>query len=112
MTDPAGNLTTYTYDGNSNLLSQVETDKASGTTRTTTYTYDGLDRRTSETLDDIFVTIFSYDAVGNLIETAGPIQDPSGNPYTKLSTFDGVGRLLTVTDQGGYVTKYAYDAAG
>ncbi|MEZ5976986.1 MAG: DUF6531 domain-containing protein [Planctomycetota bacterium] len=71
VTDAKGNVVTYSYDGNNNVLATVEIDKsdlgAPDETFTTTYVHDALDRLLSETDNLGGVMAWEYDARGNRV---------------------------------------------
>lgn len=98
---------TYTYDGNSNLL--TEKDRR-GVTRT--YTYDALNLRDSTTVSGPF-------GVERMIEKIAEF-DRLGNPrtlvdmYGKTTTleYDGLHRMVKRTLPGDYVEEIDYDANG
>src|SRR5207248_4944245 len=57
------------------------------------------------------VTQYSYDALNRLLETTAPDPDslgPETSPVT-LYGYDAVGNLRTLTDASGRVTRYGYD---
>jgi YD repeat-containing protein len=111
-TDPAGNVTTYTYDEAGNLLRRVDTDKASGTSRTYTYTYDGVGRRTSESVNGTFRSTFEFDRSGNLVSVTGPLTNGQGVLFVETHTYDGANRRTSTTDRAGFTTTFEYDPSG
>ena len=120
-TDPQGNVTSYTYDANHDLLTKTD---PSGTTtyaydtegdptsvtdplgQTTRSTYNTFGEVTSVTDPSNHVTSYAYDANGNLTS----VTDPTG-AVTKV-TYDAKGRVTSVTDPTGGTTTIAYDASG
>ena len=115
----------FTYDGNSNLL--TEEDRR-GVKRT--YAYDDLNYRTSTTVSGPFggqKTVSESEV--NLFGQPVSIRDMYGKSVTlgydglhrlnrrelpggrvEQMTYDGVGNVLTVTDFSGRVTTTSYDA--
>jgi RHS repeat-associated protein len=98
-----GAMTTYSYDGAGNPVSQAvsATDGgAAGTTTTTTYTYNAADQLTSE------------------VQGAPPASDPGASGYpnrTTAYTYDADNDVLSKTVGTGTalaVTDYGYDTAG
>jgi len=120
-TDPNGNTTSYTYDGNGNMLSVTKPDGAvtrytydsagnmTSTTdplgKTTTYTHNNLGQVLTTTDANNRTTTNSYDTNGNLLQTI----DPKG--AKTVYTYDSKGNLLTRTDPLGSITTYTYDSA-
>jgi YD repeat-containing protein len=114
--DPAGNLTTKSYDAVGNLIGQTEyaTALAAGSwsfaspvppvslmdDRTTVYTYDLANRKTGETRQHVVSgaanlrsdvsTSYGYDALGNLTKTT----DALGS--STYSYYDALGRVSAV----------------
>lgn len=122
ITDPDDGVTTFTYNANGNLLTQVD---ALGNTVTLTYNQRGqiltsTDPRGNVTSyaynDDANLQIitdalgnttnFTYDAQGNV----SAIEDRRGN-ITSF-TYDSLNRLITVTNPAGGVSTTTYDAYG
>ena len=120
ITNKAGQVTTYNYDQNGNLLSTTN-----ALNQTTTYTYNAnglLDSMTDPLGHTSHVeydaqgnisahidalnnrTTYEYDAIGRL--TA--VVDPLGRRTT--TTYDALDRTITTTDPSGAVTRFEYDA--
>ncbi|MBI2781170.1 MAG: RHS repeat protein [Chloroflexi bacterium] len=102
VTDPAGVVTSTTYDAAGNAISST------GAGVTTTRTYDGLGRALTETVGGA-TTTHLYDPAGNERQTV----DAAGVTSTRI--FDRAGRLTseTVLDASGQLTSaFAYDRLG
>ncbi len=97
MTDPFGNVTTYTYDDHGNLLSVK----------------DALGRQTSYTYDSYGEKVSSTDPLGNVTQyaytngTLSSVTDPLGRTSTYVS--DLIGRQVSVTTPLGQTTQYRFD---
>ncbi|MEA3212918.1 MAG: hypothetical protein QOE70_5975 [Chthoniobacter sp.] len=89
---------TFTYDGNSNLLTVTEG------TRTLTRTYDALNRVATYRNADNEQLGYSYDANGNLTV----LTYPDGKTVTYA--YDDRDRLISVKDWANRVTTFAWDA--
>ncbi|HEY2176527.1 MAG TPA: RHS repeat-associated core domain-containing protein, partial [Mycobacteriales bacterium] len=100
VTDPAGHVTDYTYDGQGDLAT-VTTHPTSGLNDTTAFVYDRLGRKTCETSPDA---------------TAASVQCPlPGDPRvadTSTWTYNADGDVTSVTDPRGKETDYGYDGDG
>ena len=121
MTDPRGNVTTYTYDGDNlatitNALGQtskITSYNASGLPLsmtdpngiTTTFTYDIRNRLLSRTIDGA-TTAFAYDPAGNLTHITLP--DGAELNYT----YDAAHRVTAVSNNVGDTINYTLDANG
>ncbi len=127
ITDPAGNVTTYTYDANDQLTSVAN---AQGTTQYTYVNGQGIAEEhamASITFPAGTHSYFSYDSQGRLIEQssdngAGAVKyaylSPGG--YTETDANGAVTKVLTnlagqpavVTDPLGNVSRVTYNANG
>lgn len=97
----AGQLTTYGYDRNNNLITTIDP-----LWQIHTNAYDGLNRLI-EQIDPLNgVTRYSYDAQDHLVA----VTDPNGNITTYV--YDGLGDLLEQHSPDTGVTVYNHDAAG
>jgi RHS repeat-associated protein len=100
-TDQLGNGTTFTYDGNRNMLSETD---ALG--HTTYFAYDPDNEQTTVTRADGSVLTTTFDAGGNVIGQT------DGLGRTTSYAFDALNRLVQTTDPLGRQTQYSYDGAG
>lgn len=109
VTEP-GKTTAFTYDAQGRLLTRIETDTVSGSTRTVKNTYNGqglLATRDGPRTDVSDVTIFTYDAQGNLTATTNAL-----GQTTRITAHDAHGRPLTLEDANGAISTLSYDARG
>jgi RHS repeat-associated protein len=122
VTDPRGNVTSYTYDASGTLVTitnalgqvtQITSHDASGrpltivdpNNVTKTMTYDPRGRLTSATIAGATTTI-TYDAAGNVIQVSRP--DGSFLAYA----YDAAHRLIQVSDALEDQIDYTLDALG
>ncbi|MFB7946708.1 LamG-like jellyroll fold domain-containing protein [Kitasatospora phosalacinea] len=116
--DADGNITTYTYDADSEptaVSSPAYTPPGTTATVTSTVTttYDALGRPTASTVDPgglNRVTAYGYDQFGNTAKVTRPAVD--GSTPTTLLGHDLDGELLSETDPTGATTQYTYDDLG
>ncbi len=109
VTDPLGDKTSYTYDGNGNVLTRTDANN-----HTTTYTYDSQGDVLTVTAPDGSVTTYTYDGNGNVLTRT------DANNHTTTYTYDNNGNLSSETGpdpdgsgpQTAPVTSYSYDANG
>ena len=101
MTDPMGNVYTYSYDDNGNRIKTTYSDGSSVSS-----VYDARGRVTSQTDQHGYKTKYAYDGGDRLTG----VTDALGN-VTRY-TYDEVGNLTSVTDANGNVTRYSYDDFG
>jgi YD repeat-containing protein len=106
VTDANGHTTTYTLDGNGNVV--TSTDAVGTVTR---FTYDPMNRVTRVTLprvdmvnnvDTVETTLYAYDKRGLQVTEVHALGDGT------LSVFDGMGNLVQRSDADGFVTTYGY----
>ena len=120
---------TYTYDANSNLLTESDWKGAA-----TTYTYDALNRRLSienrasnsmtysyafnngvrTTITDYAgrVTTEHADKLGRKTKIVHPAVsniDGSSGTYERVMTYDNLENVIAVLDENGNTTSYLYD---
>jgi len=114
-----GQIRSFTYDGNGNLLTQ------SVDSRTTTHEYDPLERLTRITDPASGLTQYGYSAWDELTSVTDPrtlstaytvntfgeaTQLQSPDTGTSTATYDSAGNLKTRTDAKGQLVTYTYDA--
>jgi YD repeat-containing protein len=101
ITDLQGETWTYSYDTAGNLASATD---ALGQTRSFTY---GVDNRLTAMTDAAGnTTSYSYDSSGNLLATTLP------DGATSTSTFNPLGEPITYVNAGGQSISSAYNAHG
>ena len=100
VTDPYGNVTSYSHDQKGNLLSRREPNGA-----TTRYSYDNSGNVILQTDPLGNSTHLTYNSLGQLLTSSGP-QGVTSNSY------DPRGNLLTSTDPAGATTTYEHDNRG
>lgn len=104
-TDKLGNLRSYAYDENGNLLSEkIDTGVKLIVERS--YTYDLADRKITETDSGGNITRFDYDAAGNIIKKTNP--DGISVSYE----YDDHDYLVKELDTKGNATTYQRDKNG
>lgn len=119
--DPAGGVTTMTYDGVGNKISETDPNG-----NRTLFFYDANDRLTQTTNALGDSRIYGYDAVGNLVSLSDELGREIQYRYDVLNrlvettdalnqsasmSYDAVGNKIAETDRNGGVTRYDYDAA-
>ncbi len=122
VTDPAGKVTRFTYDGLGRVLSETETTDTFPAGLTTQYAYDGLGRVVSQTdpattnrvtgAAHTAVTTTVYNVDGQV--TSQTVSDTTGGDAarTESATYNTHGQQDTVTDPAGNVSRYEYDVYG
>jgi RHS repeat-associated protein len=100
MTDGAGNITKFKYDGGGFLLEQTQ---PKGAAYKTTYLYNALGslKRVTDAKGGIWK--FDYDGAQNLTSVKDALD------RTVLYDYDNLDRLRVVTQPQGLVTTYGYD---
>ncbi len=113
-TQPNGSISTYTYDGEGNLLTLVTLNAAEDLLDSFTYVYDdnsiGHKNQISKTeiiqAENIGTTLYEYDIQGRLTKVTNP------NEIINVYTYDDAGNRLSKTstnDDVSVVTNYTYD---
>jgi RHS repeat-associated protein len=123
VTDPAGEVTTYRYDGLGRVTAKTVVSNSYPAGLTTAYTYDGQNQPLTQTdagvTDHVTGAVHtaqttnSYDADGNL--TSVTVADLTGGDAartTKYSYTLAADELASSTNPQGAVTSYAYDGYG
>ncbi|EIO5735577.1 hypothetical protein LQW06_000488 [Listeria monocytogenes] len=97
-----GSTTQNVYDPAGHLMTTI--DQLGFETH---YEYDSiLNQKTKETAPNGAVTSYSYDTLGNLLETTFPDGSTETNVYNSLN------QLIEKTDKNGTKTTYSYDYNG
>ncbi len=129
VTDPMGQITTYTYDafGNLRTVTVPKPDNNTHPTNVTTYTYDANNLYITQVTNALgFITKYQYDTLGRMqweedpllnrttytydaLDRVTQITDPDGNVSSMV--YDAVGNVTSQTNARGFVTNYTYDAA-
>jgi len=111
-TDPEGDIGSFAYDGNNNVIQKIEMEKSQKAgvateTFTTTYQYDSLDRLTRNSDNCFNTNRYAYDSRSNLTHATDAKADgtvgcpsavnPQGNSVRYV--YDGINRRLqTIRD--------------
>jgi YD repeat-containing protein len=122
LPDPSGGsdtlTTSYTLDGNGNVIAVTTPGINTAASLTTDYVFDNLNRKIEEIQPDPATgttsatdrncprTTWDYDQNGNLVSTT----DPNGN--VTAYAYNLAGRQTQVTDALGDTTTTVYDAVG
>ncbi|QRP49086.1 DNRLRE domain-containing protein [Amycolatopsis sp. FDAARGOS 1241] len=113
--DPDGNITTSTYDADSELLgvsrpAYTPPGSATSITPLTQYTYYPLGQPASTTDPLGRTTSYTLDQLGNRVTTTQPAVD--GTTPVSYATYDTDGEQLSATDPTGAQTQATYDELG
>jgi YD repeat-containing protein len=128
VTDPKGNNTSFTYDGNGNLLSLTDS-----LNHATSWTYDTMDRPLTRTDPLLRQESYVYDLNGNLASSTdrkGQVTSVTYDPLNRVSlvgyntqvnggnttyestisyTYDAGNRMTQAVDTAGGTISEAYD---
>ncbi|WFE38937.1 LamG-like jellyroll fold domain-containing protein [Micromonospora sp. WMMD998] len=122
ITDPAGLVTEFTYDGLGRTLTKTVKAEAPLGDLTTTYVYDAAGQVVEQTDPPVLNqvtgavhtarTTTTYDADGNV--TNRTVEDTTGgdSPRATSSDYDTHGRMVKSVEPDGAVTLFAYDDYG
>ncbi|GAA4235731.1 hypothetical protein GCM10022254_43610 [Actinomadura meridiana] len=122
VTDAAGKVTRFTYDGLGQLLTATEVTDAYPTGLTTSYTYGDLGQVLTQTDPPVTNrvtgavhtsrTTTEYNADGEVTSTT--VSDLTGGdaPRGTSTAYNSHGQVESRTDPLGRVTEYTYDAYG
>jgi YD repeat-containing protein len=122
VTDAAGKLTRFTYDGLGRVLTETAVTDSYPNGLTTTYAYDGMGRVVSQTDPTVTnrvtgavhtpATTTVYNVDGQV--TSQTISDSTGGDAsrTESATYNARGQQDSATDAAGKVSRYEYDAYG
>ncbi|WP_406642519.1 DNRLRE domain-containing protein [Amycolatopsis sp. WGS_07] len=115
VSDPDGNITTSTYDADSELLGVSQpayTPPGSTTSITplTKYSYNPLGQQTSTTDPLGHTTSYTLDQLGDRVTTTQPAV--GGTTPVSRATYDTDGEQLSATDPTGAQTQATYDELG
>lgn len=107
--DPNGHVTTATYDGRGNKLTQKDP-----LNRTTTWTYNALNQPLTVTDPLNVTTTMTYDAAGNLLTRSRPL---TGTAQTQQTTYTygdpgHPGDVTSTTDPNGNAWAFGHDGFG
>ncbi len=112
-TPTGAGVTTYAYDGNSNMTTMVDNNGAS-TQATTSLTYDGNSNLLSETDDNGNTVSYQYDDAGNetciaysVVANSSCNSAPSSTNTVVDRAYDSSGRLTSTTDWLGNTIGYS-----
>ena len=104
ITDPGGNVSTFTHDA---LYRETSITLPFGSTGSTTaYEYDTFGNKIKETDALGNITNFEYNAQNKLIKTT------FADGTVKSATYSAAGLVLSETDELGNITSHEYDLAG
>ena len=122
QTDQYGHPRDIKYDANNNVIGQKLVQNGNLLDQSSAI-FDVADRRTSSTNSGGFTSYYTYDEVGNVVQTTNPDNytigfeydgnsniikafDAEGNAVTR--TYDLTGKVRTETDPNGNTTTYEY----
>lgn len=110
VTDPKGQVTTFTYALDDALLARVYTNEA-GPTADVSFSYDTVYPRVATMVDGIGTTAYSYTAVGQPGAGAVASIDGPRTNDTLTYTYDELGRVVSRA-LNGVAVSWVFDALG
>ena len=108
VTDPLGNVTSYTYYSNGNIWTITQTISATES-KTTTFTYNSYNKPLTITDPEGNVTTFTYTTDGKV--NLYSIEDYLGNT-TYFEQYDSYGQVKKIRDANNKYTDITYDTYG
>lgn len=115
LTDPNGNVTTYTVDGSGNTTTITRPTVTSPASQSITesFTFDSTGRLTSATDGEGRVTDFVYYTTGSSTGWLKEVvRDPGTLALTTEIQYDTWGHVVSVTDPRGHATTFDVDDEG
>ncbi|MEV0730194.1 LamG-like jellyroll fold domain-containing protein [Polymorphospora sp. NPDC050346] len=122
VTEPAGKVIRYTFDGLGRLLTETEITDTFPAGLTTTYTYDALGRMVTETEPAVTNrvtgavhtarTTLGYDVDGNVVGRTTADTTGGDAARTETYTYNAHGQETTYTSAAGATTTFEYDPHG
>jgi uncharacterized protein (TIGR03437 family) len=110
-TDDIGITSTYSYDGNNNVMS-VSQPLNTSTTARTSYTYNSFGEVLTMTDPLGNVTTNNYDGHGNLLSVTTPAADSHTAASVTQFQYDTKGELTQITDPLNHLTTLTYNSVG
>ncbi|WP_350276525.1 LamG-like jellyroll fold domain-containing protein [Kribbella sp. HUAS MG21] len=122
VTDPAGLVTKFAYDGLGRAVSKTEISSGYPAGLVTKVAYDKLGRITRQTdpattnrvtgVVHTAVTTTAYNEDGQILQQT--VSDATGGdqPRTLKNSYDALGHVATATDAGGNLSTFGYDLYG
>ncbi|MGW0432571.1 LamG-like jellyroll fold domain-containing protein [Micromonospora sp. NPDC003197] len=122
VTDPAGKIVRYAYDGLGRVLTETEITEEFPAGLVTSYTYDRLGRQLTETEPAVTNrvtgavhtarTTTGYDHDGNVLTETTTDLTGGDASRTESHVYNGYGQETSVTNALGSTTRFEYDAYG
>jgi len=91
----------YKYDGNGNILKELDT-----------LGYNSVTGTTDEKINNGYGTVYKYNLINKPITVLDPVAYDNRQSYTIKYEYDTLGRKISETKANGVKTNYYYDHAG
>ncbi len=91
----------YKYDGNGNILKELDT-----------LGYNSVTGTTDEKINNGYGTVYKYNLINKPITVLDPVAFDNRQSYTIKYEYDTLGRKISETKANGVKTNYYYDHAG